>query len=378
MKKILFIIHEASATGAPIMINNLLDDCYSIKHECFVLCIYGGAIENDLKLNSQIGILHDKTVKNSFYIKLLKKIFKPKHDFLKKIDKGFFDLIYINSLATLTRLPSLDFLKNNKAILHIHEGPVLIENLNVEKILSSNINNFSRIIFVSDFVKKAVISKYDIGLNKFQTISPVNRNLQGFKSEVSLLDIPKSSFVVCSSGSMNYTKGVDVFLQIAKNVIHKAKLDKPIYFVWVGKDGNIDIRNHFFNDIKKMELDTNVIVIANTDAVINYFYESDVFLLSSREESFSMVAMENAMLGNPVICFDKGNGANEFINNENGYVIPYLDIQSASDAILEMYNDAELLNKKSVAIKKMVAEYSGDNMAKQVFNVIDEVINGKE
>jgi len=63
--------------------------------------------------------------------------------------------------------------------------------------------------------------------------------------------VPKKSFVVCSSGSMNYTKGTDVFLQIAKNVIYGAKIDRPIYFVWVGKDGNIDIRNHFLNDIKR-------------------------------------------------------------------------------------------------------------------------------
>jgi glycosyltransferase involved in cell wall biosynthesis len=378
MKKILFIIHEASATGAPIMINNLLESSYSKRHECFVLSIYGGKIENNLKLNSQIGILHNKTLKNSIYNKLISKLLKSKHDFLKKIDEGFFDLIYINSLATLTRLPSLDFLKNNKVILHIHEGPVLIENLNVEKLLSENIHNFSSIIFVSDFVKKTIVSKYDIDFTKFQTISPVNRNLQDFKSNTTLLDVPINAFVVCSSGSMNYTKGTDVFLQIAKNVIHEAKLDRPIYFVWVGRDGNVDIRNHFFNDIKKMELDSNVIVIPNTDNVINYFYESDVFLLSSREESFSMVAMENAMLGNPVVCFDKGNGANEFINNENGSVVPYLDIQAASDAILEMYNDAELFKKKSVAIKKMTVKYSGDGMAKLIFNVIDAVINGKE
>lgn len=378
MKKILFIIHEASATGAPIMINNLLESSYSKKHECFVLAIYGGKIENNLKLNSQIGILHNKAIKNSIYNKLISKLLKPKHDFLKKIDEGFFDLIYINSLATLIRLPSLDFLKNNKVILHIHEGPVLIENLNVERLLCEYIHNFSSIIFVSDFVKKTIVSKYDIDFRKFQTISPVNRNLQGFKSDFTLLDVPKKSFVVCSSGSMNYTKGTDIFLQIAKNVIHEAKLDKPIYFVWVGKDGNVDIRNHFLNDIKKMELDSNVIVVPNTDNVINYFYESDVFLLASREESFSMVAMENAMLGNPVVCFDKGNGASEFINNENGSVVPYLDIDAASNAILEMYYDVELLNKKSVAIKKMTVNYSGDGMAKRIFNVIDEVINEKK
>lgn len=378
MKKILFIIHEASATGAPMMINNLLESSYSKKHECFVLCIYGGKIENNLKKNSKIGILYNKILKNSIYNKLISKLLKSKHDFLKKIDESFFDLIYINSLATLTRLPSLDFLKNHKTILHIHEGPVLNENLNVEKLLSENIHNFSSIIFVSDFVKKTIVSKYDIDFKKLQTIPPVNRNLQDFKSNTTLLDVPKNAFVVCASGSMNYTKGIDVFLQIAKNVIHEAKLDRPIYFVWVGRDGNVDIRNHFFNDIKKMELDSNVIVIPNTDNVINYFYESDVFLLSSREESFSMVAMENAMLGNPVVCFDKGNGANEFINNENGSVVPYLDIQAASDAILEMYNDAALFKKKSVAIKKMTVNYSSDSMAKRIFNVIDAVINGKE
>ena len=127
-----------------------------------------------------------------------------------------------------------------------------------------------------------------------------------------------------------------------------------------------------------MELSSNVIVIPNTDNVINYFCEANVFLLTSREESFSMVAMENAMLGNPVVCFDKGNGANEFINNENGYVVPYLNIQAASDAILEMYDDAELFKKKSLAIKKMTIKYSGDGMAKRIFNVIDSVINGKE
>lgn len=378
MKKILFIIHEASATGAPIMINNLLESYYSKKHECFVLSIYGGKIENNLKLNSHVGILHNNTIKHSIYNKLVNKLLKPKHDFLKKIDEGFFDLIYINSLATLNRLPSLDFLKNNKAILHIHEGPVLIENLNVEKLLSSHIHDFSSIIFVSDFVKKAIVSRYNIDFTKFQTISPVNRNLQGFKSDTTLLNIPEKSFVICSSGSMNYIKGIDFFLQVAKSVIHKAKLDRPIYFVWIGKDGNVDIRNHFFYDVKKMELSSNVIVIPNTDNVINYFCEAHVFLLSSREESFSMVAMENAMLGNPVVCFDKGNGANEFINNENGYVVPYLNIQAVSDAILEMYDDAELFKKKSLATKKMTIKYSGDGMAKRIFNVIDSVINGKE
>ena len=46
-------------------------------------------IENNLKLNSQIGILHNKTLKSSIYNKLISKLLKSKHDFLKKIDQYY-------------------------------------------------------------------------------------------------------------------------------------------------------------------------------------------------------------------------------------------------------------------------------------------------
>lgn len=376
MKKILFIIHEASATGAPFVINNLLKTSYSKENECFVLSIYGGVLEEDLKNNAQVSILYEKKQRN-FINKVIEKFFMIQNEYLKLLNKGFFDLVYINSVASLTRLPSLDFFKKNKCILHVHEGPVLIKNLEAEVLLEKEINKFSKLIFVSHFVKDAIISKYGIDTSKFKVIPPVIRNLNYSESELNLLKFNKNSFVVCSTGSMNYIKGVDVFLQIAKNVIHMAEIDRPIFFIWIGTKGSAEIRNHTLADLTEMELGNNVRFLSNTDAIISYFKESDVFLLTSREESFSMVAMENAILGNPVVCFDKGNGTKEFINNENGYVVPYMDIEAASNAILELYNDAELLKKKSEAIKRMSIQFYGDNMAKQIFDVIDEVIDGK-
>lgn len=377
MKKILFIIHEASATGAPFVINNLLKTSYSKENECFVLSIYGGALEKELINNVQLSILYKKKQRN-FLKKIIDKFFVFQNEYLKLLDEGYFDLVYVNSVASLIRLPSLEFLKKNKCILHIHEGPVLIKNLGAEVLLEKVINKFSKLIFVSNFVKDAIVPKYGTDLSKFEVISPVVRNLNFSETEVNLLKFNKQeSFVVSSSGSMNYNKGVDVFLQIANNVINKADIIRPIFFIWIGTKGNAEVRNHTLEDIKKMGLENNVKLLDNTNTILGYFKESDVFLLPSREESFSMVAMENAMLGNPVVCFDMGNGTNEFINSENGYVVPYLDIQAASAAILEMYNDSELLDKKSKAIKLMSKQYSGDYMAKQIFDVIHRVINGK-
>ena len=378
MKKILFIIHEASETGAPLVINNLLNTTYSKENKCFVLGIYGGKIEENLRNNAQVSILHEKTQGNVFLNKVIKKFLKPKNDYLKKLDNGFFDLVYINSIASLTRLPSLEFLKKNKSILHIHEGPVLIKNLDAEVLLQKEINNFSKLIFVSHFVKDAIISEYGIDSSKYEVISPVNRCVKSFNfdSKSNLLGLAKNSFVVCSAGSMNHTKGVDVFLQIAKIVIDRANINRPIYFIWIGTNGSAEIRNHLSADIKKMCLEDNVKILPNTEAVISYFNESDDFLLPSREESYSMVAMENAMLGNPVVCFDKGNGTVEFINDENGAVVPYLDIQAAASVILEMYNNPIVLKQKSAAIKKSALEFSADDGAKRIFNVIKEVING--
>lgn len=375
MKKILFIIHEASETGAPLVINNLLNTSYSKENECFVLSIYGGKIEHNLRNNALVSVLYVKEQSNGFFYKLIRKFFKPKNDYLKKIDSGFFDLVYINSIASLTRLPSLKFLKKSKTVLHIHEGPVLIKNLDAEVLLQKEINNFSKLIFVSDFVKEAIISEHKIDLSKFEVIPPVIRELNNFNSESNFLKLAKNSFVVCSSGSMNYTKGADVFLQIAKNVINKANVNRPIYFIWIGTNGSAEIRNHLLADIKKMCLEDNVKILPNTEVIINYFNESDVFLLPSREESYSMVAMENAMLGNPVVCFDKGNGTNEFINNENGAIVPYLDIQAAATAILEMYDNPAVLKRKSTAMKKSALEFSVDDGARRIFNLIEQVID---
>ncbi|WP_413999263.1 glycosyltransferase [Flavobacterium sp. W1B] len=377
MKKILFIIHEASETGAPLVINNLLNSSYSKDYKCFVLSIYGGKIEHNLRDNAQVSVLYVKGQSKDFFHKVIRKFFKPKNDYLKKLESGFFDLVYINSIASLTRLPSLKFLKKNKTVLHIHEGPILIKNLDAEVLLQKEINNFSKLIFVSDFVKEAIISEHKIDSSKYEVIAPINRWIKGFNSdsELKLLGFAKNSFVVCSSGSMNYTKGVDVFLQIAINVINKANLNRPIYFIWIGTNGSAEIRNHLLADIKKMSLEDNIKILPNTDAIISYFKESDVFLLSSREESYSMVAMENAMCGKPVICFDKGNGTVGFINNENGAVVPYLGIQEAATAILEMYDNPVVLKRKSTAMKKSALEFSADNGAVRIFNLIEEVIN---
>ncbi|WET01229.1 glycosyltransferase family 4 protein [Flavobacterium sp. YJ01] len=374
MKKILFIIHEASETGAPLVILNLLESSYSNQYECFVLSLYGGKIENELRKKAKVSILNKK-IKKSVFNKISNKMFNFENEFLKKAKDGFFDLVYVNSLACFSRLPNLDFLSNNKTILNVHEGPVLTENLNIHDAIVENILKFSSLIFVSEFAKESFNSKYNIEKSSQYVIPPVIRNLEEKQTDFKHLDVSDNSFIVSSSGSLNYTKGVDLFIQVAKLVIEKAKENNPIYFVWIGTNGNNEIRNHFFNDIKKIGLENKVIVMSNTTNIISCFRETDVFFLPSREESFSMVAMENAFLGNPVVCFDNGNGAIEFINNENGYVVPYLDTQAAANAILEMYNERSYLHEKSQAAKKMSANFSGDNSAKKIFEVIDRTIN---
>lgn len=377
MKKILFIVHEASETGAPLVINNLLNTSYSKENKCFVLSIYGGKIELNLRKNAQVSVLYEKGQSKGFFHKVIRKFFKPKNDYLKKLNNGFFDLVYINSIASLTRLPSLKFLKNNKSILHVHEGPILSENLGVQEIISKVIDNISSFIFVSEFAKNNFILNHSIAAAKCQVIPPVMRNVKKQAAEVKNLDLPENSFVVCSSGSLNYNKGVDVFLQVAKNVISQARPDFPVYFVWIGMHGNQEIRSHFFGDIKKMGLKNNILVIPNTDKIIDYFYESDLFLLCSREESFSMVAMENAIIGNPVICFDSGNGTAEFINNENGCIVPYLDVLSASQSILDLYNNPILLSEKSEAIKKIAIDFRGQSSSDKIFEIIKNVIDAR-
>jgi glycosyltransferase involved in cell wall biosynthesis len=155
------------------------------------------------------------------------------------------------------------------------------------------------------------------------------------------LNIPDDSFIVGSSGYETWRKGKDLFVQLALNTVSKYK-DRDVHFVWIGgqSDGNDFYR--IKHDVQLANLSDKVHFVAHVANPLDYFQEFDVFAMLSREDPFPLVNLELAALGKPIVCFDNAGGTPEFVGNDAGYVVPYLDISAMADRIITLAGDVNL------------------------------------
>ena len=75
---------------------------------------------------------------------------------------------------------------------------------------------------------------------------------------------------------------------------------------------------------------------------LDYFALFDVSVSLSREDPFPLVVLEAASMGKPTVCFDRAGGAKEFVEEDCGYVVPYLDIQAMSSKVVDLLKSVEL------------------------------------
>jgi glycosyltransferase involved in cell wall biosynthesis len=96
----------------------------------------------------------------------------------------------------------------------------------------------------------------------------------------------------------------------------------------------------------------------------------NLFLLTSREDPFPLVALESAWYHKPVICFDKGTGTAEFVKKGTGIISPYMDINTLADNIEKLRKDKLLLKKLGDKAHNLVEEYDINNIGPKIHKTI--------
>lgn len=182
-------------------------------------------------------------------------------------------------------------------------------------------------------------------------------------------NIPADAFVVGGCGTIEWRKGTDLFIQLAQHF----KAQDNVYFLWVGGevgDGHPDRRRMAY-DLKRIEASSRLIFTGQRDAPHDLFNIMDVFALTSREDPFPLVCIEAALLEKPIICFADAGGMPEFVENDAGIVVPYLELGSFGSAISSLLNDAELRQKLGhTAREKAAAQFAAAAMCERLFKII--------
>lgn len=372
MKKILFITHDTSRTGAPKILMYLLDwlSEHHPEYECFVLSFKKGPLKNEFQEKcKKYYELNKKTKQKKTFINRLKQHLLY-NDFkngniINELQKEEFDLVYANTIATIEFASKIVKSKNSKLLVHVHE---------LNAIIKDNLPNFtSNISQVDHFIAASELVKLNLIQNQGVPETKITRIYECSHVDLSNLKINSiKKFTVGGSGTVHWRKGSDIFIQVARYV-NTHYPDTSIEYCWVGSMSNIE-RIIIEEDLRKLNL-KNVNFVGEVANPFDYYKEFDVFLMPSREDPFPLVCIEVGQIGIPIICFDGATGTQEILIKGGGFIVPYLDIESMAKKVINYY-DSQALRKEHGQINKVeFAKFTPDKICPELFSTIESVLS---
>ncbi|MCE3232084.1 MAG: glycosyltransferase [Rickettsiaceae bacterium] len=178
--------------------------------------------------------------------------------------------------------------------------------------------------------------------------------------------------IIGTLGRLVKEKAIDVFIE-ALAILDKRGVK---FIAKLGGDG--ELKNDIINQIKCNNLEDKVILagwIKNPDE----FYETiDIFCFPSRKEEFGLVLLEAYKHGLPVVVSDADGPADIVEHNKDALLVPKENAAALADALQELLQNKEKAdNLAKAGYEKLVSKYSVPVVAKQLDNVLQEVINKK-
>jgi glycosyltransferase involved in cell wall biosynthesis len=376
-KKILFISHDASRTGAPILLLNLIEWLITNKKISADILILNSRPWHDKLISdfSRLGkvyLLNDNPQsywdKIRCYFSLNKKVNKYSNKILLQLFRNKnYDLIYANTVVTSIVIPDLRRILTGPIVMHIHELEIVMQKYVGINVFKESIPVIDKFILANSLIKKRIFDKYNLNIpSDIISIFPEyisNSN----NSNDSYFD--KSLFrencdIILGAGTLEWRKGIDLFIQTA--IQYKKISKKDFIFCWIGGEATIELNY----EIEIAGLFENVKIIRQLPDISHYFKYTDVFFLSSREDPYPLVCLEASKYGCPIVCFKDSGGMNDFVTEENGIKVNFMDTLEAAESIKCIVSNAELRKKLSLASIKKAEDHHIDLIAEKIWSYL--------
>ncbi|MBV8752193.1 MAG: glycosyltransferase [Hyphomicrobiales bacterium] len=342
---VLLVAHEASRTGAPILTYNLAK---RLRGKCNVvaLLLADGDIVDDFQASctAVIGPLSRADWHASEFKHLVRYLLAA------------YPVTYtiVNSSESSRIIPPLaDALV--PTVLLAHEFASYVR---PRSMMRDGLEYATQVVFSAELVARSACEQHPILehrpfhiLPQGQTERPPARETIAAASRPANLARTfrpagaENALVVLGCGTVHIRKGVDLFLSCAAAVA-AMRPPRPVRFVWVGggydPENDVDYSCYLADQIARSGLEATVAFtgeIADVDAA---YALSDVFFLSSRLDPLPNSAIDAAMHGLPVICFDRTSGIADILRADPSTrecVVPHLDVRAAAELIVTLAGD---------------------------------------
>ena len=387
LNKVLFISHEASRSGAPIVLLHLLKWLKAntdLKIE--ILLLNDGPLRTDFEKIGKTLLVHELTKEHSVSGKIQKKVLGKTSDlFLKKVADQFarqnYDLVYGNTILSLPLLKKFKEEHRLKTLCCIHELSFALNYSFSKTYLHDTLPLMDCIIAVSNAVKENLINAYDLSAKKihlhYEFIDTADEITSTNKPTKQDLGIAHNEFIIGMGGTAEWRKGADLIIPLTLKLI---ELHSDLYFkmIWLGAGPENNFVKQLQYDAEKCGVSDKLVFLDTKPNPLDFISLFDVFVLLSREDPFPLIALEAAFLEKPIIAFENSGGMPELISQGAGLLAPYLDITEIARQIYKLKDDTSLKDQLGKTAKQLVINsYNTPIVAPVIYDTMNLIIKNQ-
>ena len=352
--KILFVIPNLNIEGAQCMLVSLICNMHSDRFKpCVVVLNTTKATRLTKRLNEMgVEIFFMKKIGSSF---AQKKFQQLRH--LARITKIVQpDIIHAHLDYYATWVYAL--LSGRKIIETIHSQPYRIKNkwtVNIYPLLEKR--KLIRPIFLTESGSHEFMQVFHSKNEKMDIIpNPIETNL--YRCDKREKDKDKDNIRFTCIGRFHPVKNHKLLIDAFGEVVDKFPTAK-LQLAGVG-----ELLEREKEHVKDLGIEKNVLFLGEVENVASLLAQTDVFVVSSNSESFSLVMLEAMASGLPIITTAVGGIRDIFV--DNGIMVEAENKEELRDAMFTMALDEELrarCGKKSFElsqnydVSKIVALY---------------------
>ena len=367
--KVLFISHEASLTGAPSVLLDIIKEANQKGWRS--QCVIGGRhLERIDQFKAETEILH-----------------LPGEDDLIPAIADFMseypDIVYAN---TVLSAPILEAILNcipverqtPLVVSHVHELANVQRHFAAETAFLCE--NSDIIIAVSDKCAESLRQALLTNKPLIRVIPPFRACTAPVVEEQADQLVSRSSSEagadqqvrVFGCGTIEHRKGFDLFCQTA-SILRSSSVFKanPVKFVWIGKSS---VDTEPFTSVEAWGVADIVEHVGLHDNPASLYRKGDIFLLPSREDPFPLVCIEAASCELPVVCFDgRAGGMSTFVREGScGMIAEYLNCDDLAKCIEHLLEDRGMCEAQGVNGKAHAQNYHPHKVLPQIFDIVTD------